>query len=202
MVVELVGPVVDDAGVVGRTIADTLTRAGLDLLPGALDQVSGMAPAHALRTLAEGHGRFELVEDIARLLRQAEPSLSAWAEAGPAREVDGAGATWHQWGSRGLSRAMLTNLPLPAAKRLAARIGIVVADEEWLPASDERGLPHPDHLQAHLAGRVAPGEAVALVQSIGAALGAASTGCRVVAVGERGGAAMFADAQVATIGDW
>ncbi len=43
MVVELIGPVVDDGGAVSRTIAESLTRAGLDLRPGAMDQVAGMA---------------------------------------------------------------------------------------------------------------------------------------------------------------
>lgn len=200
MVVELIGPVVDDSGALERTLADTLTQAGLDLLPGALDQVAGMAPRHALRTVAEGSGRFELIEDLEDLVRRHAAAVDNWTGRGALREAPGAGAAWQQLAADdSIERAMLTSLPLDLAKRVAGRLGIVVAEHEWLEASDQRGLPHPDHLRAHHAGGHTP---VALVRSVGAALGAASAGYRVVAVGSRGGAVMFADEQVATIGEW
>lgn len=202
MVVELIGPVVDDDGAVSRTIAETLTRAGLDLLPGALAQVAGMAPAHALRTLAEGHGRFELVEQLDQLAGRAAPALAAWAANGHARAAPGAVEAWRQLAAAGVERAMLTTIPVESASRLTTRLGITVDPGEWLVADDGRGLPHPDRLTAHLAGRFAATEVVALVQSVGAALGAAAAGFReVVAVGN-GGARMFADREVANIGEF
>lgn len=202
MVVELIGPVVDDGDAVGRTISEAFTRGGLALLPGALEQVAGMAPAHALRTLAEGHGRFEMVEDLDHLLARTVPTLNAWAIAGTARMVPGAAAAWHALAAPNTSRAMLTTLPRQAAEALAQRLAIAVEPEEWICADDLRGPPHPDHVAQHVAGRGEHADAVALVQSVGAALAAASAGCRVVAVGARSGAAMFADQHVTTIGEY
>lgn len=201
MVVELIGPVVDDGGAVSRTIAEVLTRAGLDLLPGALDQVAGMAPAHALRTLAEGHGRFEVVEELDRLVGRVEAALLDWAGTGQARVAAGALTGWQGLVDAGVERAMLTAIPAEAASRLAGRLGIVVEPGEWIVADDAAGLPRPDRLTGHIAGRLAPGEVVAMVGSVGAALAAAAAGCRVVAVAG-GGAAMFADRTIATIGDY
>lgn len=202
MVVELIGPLVDDAGAVGRTVADALTGAGLDLLPGALDQVAGMAPAHALRTLAEGHGRFELVDALDQLLGQTSPALASWAAVGAARVVPGAPEAWLSLAGQGSERAVLTTLPAALAATLVERLGIRVLPHEWIVADDSRGPPHPDHVSRYLAGRGGPTDTVALVQSVGAALAAASAGCRVVAVGASGGASMFADAQVGGIGEF
>jgi phosphoglycolate phosphatase-like HAD superfamily hydrolase len=202
VVVELIGPVVDDGGAVTRTIADILTRAGLDLLPGAQDRIAGMAPAHALRTLAEGHGRFELVDDLAGLEARCLPALSAWAGTGHARLVSNAIEGWQRLADAGFARAMLTALPAEVATPLAERVGLVVAPEEWIVAGDSRGIPHPDRISAHLAGRNAAGSSAALVQSIGAALAVAAAGCReVVAVGA-GGATMLADRTIAAIGEY
>ena len=202
MVVELIGPLVDDAGAVGRTLADVLTDAGLDLLPGALDQVAGMSPNHALRTLAEGHGRFELVESLDRLVARTAPALASWAARGEARAAPGAIAAWGALATPGTERAVLTTLPADLAATVAERIGFSVAPHEWIVADDSRGPPHPDHVVRHRTGRGEVAEAVALVQSVGAALAAAAAGCRVVAVGGRGGASLFADMQVTTIGDY
>lgn len=199
VVVELVGPVVDDAGAVARTVADALTHGGLDLLPGALMQASGMAPEHALRTLAEGHGRFELVEQLGQLVSRTVPALVAWASTGNATIAPGALEAWRAIASSGSSRAMLTTLPTQAARSLTQRLDIDVAEEEWIVADDSRGPPHPDHIRQFLARSAVGAEAVALVSTVGAALAAASAGCRVIAVGGRGGATMFADAQVARI---
>jgi phosphoglycolate phosphatase-like HAD superfamily hydrolase len=202
VVVELIGPVVDDSDAVTRTIADTLTRAGLDLLPGALDRIAGMAPVHALRTLAEGHGRFELVEDVEQLVARTTPSLAAWAASGTARLVPGARDAWHRLADSGSARALLTNLSSEASAHLVERLGLVVEAGEWIVADDARGLPHPDRLTAFLGDRHAASATVALVQSIGAALSVASAGCReLVAVGA-GGATMFADRTIASVGDY
>ena len=202
MVVELIGPVVDDGDAVGRTISDAFTRGGLALLPGSLEQVAGMAPAHALRTLAEGHGRFEMVEELDLLIARTVPTLNAWAGGGTARLVPGAAAAWQALARPDISRAMLTTLPRSAATALAQRLGISVAPEEWICADDARGPPHPDHIAQHATDRGSHHDRVALVQSVGAALASASAGCRVVSVGARSGAAMFADQQIAAISEF
>jgi phosphoglycolate phosphatase-like HAD superfamily hydrolase len=202
VVVELIGPVVDDMGAVGRTISEALTSGGLELLPGALDQAAGMAPAHALRTLAEGHGRFELVEELDLLLARSLPTLIAWAGGGNAMVVPGAVDAWQALARPEVDRAMLTSLPAAAAHELARRHGVAVSADEWICADDLRGPPHPDHILRHAGALGHPVEKVALVQSIGAALAAAAAGCRVVAVGNRGGAAMFADEQLSGIAEF
>lgn len=202
MVVELIGPVVDDSGAIGRTLSEALGRAGLDLLPGALEQAAGMAPEHALRTLAEGHGRFELAEGLEQLLEGAVPALAAWAARGSARLVTGAAAGWQSLASDGTARAMLTTLPRGSAQVVAERLGLEVHPTEWLDADDTRGPPHPDRIVRHLAERGCSGPGVALVHSPGAALAAAAAGCRVIAVGRGSGAALFADQQIAAIGEY
>jgi beta-phosphoglucomutase-like phosphatase (HAD superfamily) len=203
VVVELVGPLVDDRGASGSTISHVLAREGVDLRPGALDQVAGMAPAHALRTLLEGHGRFELLERLDTLLARAAPALESWALSGEARLVDdGARAAWDRLDDGKNARALLTTLPRAAAHRLAERLRLTVAPEEWIVADDPLGPPHPEHVVHHLAQLGDSQAPVALVQSIGAALATASAGCHVVAVGASGGATMFADRQVASLGEF
>jgi phosphoglycolate phosphatase-like HAD superfamily hydrolase len=202
VVVELIGPVVDDAGVIGRTLSGALNAAGLNLLPGALAQAAGMSPAHALRTLAEGHGRFELVEEAEQLLQRAMPALAAWAASGPARLVSGAAEGWQSLAIDGTVRAMLTTLPRGSGNVVAGRLGLEVHPAEWLEAGDVRGPPHPDHIVQYLTERGCSDAGVALVHSPGAALAAAAAGCRVIAVGEGSGAALFADQQIAGIGEY
>lgn len=193
LVIELIGPLVDDGGAIVAAITAPLLRAGLELRPGAVDQVAGMAPEHAIRTLVEGHGRFELLEELDELVLAAEQGIAAWAQSGAVRADPQALDGWRHLAAAGASLAVLTAIPGDLAARAAERVGLVVHDSEWLVAADGRGVPHPDHLTA-LTGA---GNAVALVGSIGAGLAVAAARCReVIAVGSAPGAALFADITV------
>ncbi len=197
LLLELVGPLLDDGGAIAAAIGAPLVRAGLELRRGAVDQVAGMAPAHAIRTLIEGHGRFELLEELDELVLSAEQGIATWAGSGPVKPVADALDGWRHLAASGARLAVLVAFPGDLAARAAERVGLVVHDSEWLVAADQRGVPHPDHLTR----RIDAGEAVALVHSVGAGLAAAAARCReVIAVGSAPGAAMFADITLPAIG--
>ncbi len=193
VMVELLGPLIDDQGAIAAAIAAPLQRASVELRPGALDQVAGMAPVHALKTLIEGHGRFELLEELEDLTLAAEQGIAAWASSGRLRSPEGALDGWRHLAASGATLTVLSSIPGDLAHRAAERMGLVVHENEWLIASDELGAPRPDRLNERIDGA----GSVALVGSIGAALAVAATGCRaIIAVGRSPGAAMLADVTV------
>lgn len=197
LLIELVGPLVDGRANVAGALGDGLGGRGVELRPGALDQVGGMALPHAIRTLLEGHGRHDLLDESDELELETERALAAWAATGPVLAADGALDGWRHLAAAGRPLAVLTALPLDVAVRLAERIGLVVHETEWLVAADGQGTPRADHLSGYLAGR----PTTALVGSIGAALATAAAGCHeVIAVGNDRGAVMLADRSVPAIG--
>jgi hypothetical protein len=165
----------DDAGVLPRTLGEVLTREGVELRPGSLDQVAGAAPGWAIATLLEGHGRSdlearrgELEQDVVR--RWAELARSGGIrprpEAVPLLEA--------VWGVRPV--AILTGLPAAVAGPLAEVAFGARASEAVLAADGVDGLPRPDRLMTWLDATCAGdrdvtaflGSAAALLAAIGA----------------------------------
>jgi beta-phosphoglucomutase-like phosphatase (HAD superfamily) len=67
VLVELVGPVMDDRGALRHTLGDFLAERGVMLRPGALDAVAGGTIGWSLETLLGGHGRDADPEALAAL---------------------------------------------------------------------------------------------------------------------------------------
>ncbi|HET9134085.1 MAG TPA: hypothetical protein VFN90_07265 [Gemmatimonadales bacterium] len=145
LLVELVGPIVDDRDAVRRTLADALGIAGVTVRPGALDAVVGGTAGWALETTLGGHGRDVDAADIATLRttwsRALRRELAVEAEA-----ID----LLRRCEAAGQAVGVVASVPHDA-----------VPDDvrPWLvPASDDdrAGAPRPDALVHWLAARALP----------------------------------------------
>lgn len=177
LVVELVGPVVDDGGAFDRTVRDVLADLGVVPRAGAEALVAGAGARHALATLLGGHGHDAEPELLARAEVEVERRWVALAAAGTLRTAHGAPERLRRAGAAGL----LTGLPPSVATALLEGAGL--GDVPIGTAG--RTMPHPDAVH-DLVGRlgVAPGDVTAVLGSPAAMLAAAQAGVvRIVACG-------------------
>jgi beta-phosphoglucomutase-like phosphatase (HAD superfamily) len=201
LVVELVGPLVDDGGASARTIGRVLADHGVELRPGALDQVVGAAPGWALQTLLEGHGRGDLLDEMDALLGRL---VRRWCdEARTVRPAPGALEAWQDLRQVADRSAVLSAFPREVTEALAHAAGLPVFDGDVIDASAEGGPPRSERLAATIAGwGVSPEAVTAVVSTSPAMLAALTARCgEVVLCGEgTPQAALLAERRVATLG--
>ena len=168
--IELVGPLVDDAGSFSRTVHDVLAESGLPLRAGAADLTEGAAPGHAIGTMLGGHGRDDDRATIERLEGEVHRRWTRLAESRECRRVDGAS----EWILRRLAGGdvvgVVTNVPPALAAALLERVGLPALTV----AAGERGLPHPDAILALMTAAGVPHHATAVVARSPAVLLAAT----------------------------
>jgi beta-phosphoglucomutase-like phosphatase (HAD superfamily) len=201
LVVELVGPLVDDGGAVARTLGRVLADRGVELRPGAIDQVVGASPAWAVQTLLEGHGRGDLLDDMDTLLGSL---VRRWSdEARTVRPAPGALGAWQRLRQVAERSAVLSAFPREVTEALARAAGLPELDGHVIDASAEGGPPRSERLVETIAAWGVSPEAVAAVVSTSPAMLAALTArCgEVVLCGEGSPqAALLAERRVATLG--
>ena len=195
--VELVGPILDDRGLIARTLREATGEAGLSLRPEATAAVIGASAAHAVATLMGGHGRLEDEAVIAEVERRWAAAL----ERGELSLQPGALDALNAMSTRG-PLAVLSNLPKPAVNSWVEQNfpGMTIA-------IGSRGLPHPDAIvAAAVAVEVPVGSATVLAHSPAVLLAAAQAGVgRIVLVGP--GSSPWTEmvpvtARVATLAEW
>jgi beta-phosphoglucomutase-like phosphatase (HAD superfamily) len=186
VVVELVGPLIDDRGLLLGALGQVLAGTGVELRPGALGQVAGADLDWALRTLLEGHGRDDLIGRLADLQHRV---LESWERLGGSQELrpaPGGEAAWATLVAAGDGPLVLTALPPELVDTLGGRFGYPgLADRLVRAQRGGSGLPRPGLLVSALeALAVQPARVVAGVASPAAVLGAVGARCgEVVQVG-------------------
>lgn len=201
MVVELVGPLVDDRGALLRTLDDALRRAGIEPRPGALEPVAGGSVAWALGTLLDGHGRADEPERAAAIATGVRAGWERAARSGFVPRPD-AVAWWRRRQEGSATTLVCTSLPEAVAIAVAEAAGLEGIAAALIPADGGDGLPRPDRIRSALADRrLVASEVTAAVTSPAALLAAMAAGCgRVVLVGAAGPAAeMLAEHRAATL---
>ncbi len=201
MVVELVGPLVDDRGALLRTVDEALRRAGIEPRPGALAQVAGGSVAWALGTLLDGHGRADEPDRVASITREVEAGWERAARSGLVARPD-AVSWWRRRLDGPATTLVCTSLPQAVALAVGEAAGLEGFAAALVPAGGGDGLPRPDRIRSALAARqLVAAEVTAAVTSPAALLAAMAAGCgRVVLVGAAGPAAeMLAEHRAATL---
>lgn len=195
--IELVGPIVADRGLVVRTLREVIGEAGVSLRPEATAAVIGASAAYAVATLMGGHGRLEDEAAVAEVERRWGAAL----ERGDLALQPGALDALNSLSARG-PLAVLSNVPEPAVSSWVEQNfpGMAIA-------SGSRGLPHPDAIVAAAAAADVPvGRAIVLAHSPAVLLAAAQAGVgRIVLVGP--GSSPWTElvpvtARVATLAEW
>lgn len=195
--IELVGPIVADRGLVVRTLREVIGEAGVSLRPEATAAVIGASAAYAVATLMGGHGRLEDEAAVAEVERRWGAAL----ERGDLALQPGALDALNSLSARG-PLAVLSNVPEPAVSSWVEQNfpGMAIA-------SGSRGLPHPDAIVAAAAAADVPvGSAIVLAHSPAVLLAAAQAGVgRIVLVGP--GSSPWTElvpvtARVATLAEW
>lgn len=203
LVVELVGPLIDDGGAFTRTLAEVLLHHGVMVRPGSLEQVGGAGVDWAVATLLEGHGRSE---EPGRVDELADEVRRRWVElaAGPGLRPRPDAIAAIREAAAGRAVAIVSALPQPVVAALTTLAGLEDGPVATIIADGEDGLPRPALLSAWLA-QVAPTgpPATALLASAPALLAAIGARCGdVVLVGDGGSAAaMLAERHVATVAE-
>ncbi len=188
VVIELIGPLLDDRGALARTFREVLAAERVILRPGALDQVGGADIGWALTTLLEGHGRFELVDRVPELTDRIIREWGGMVRSGLIRPAAGAFAGWDRIDD-GTALLILFGGPPDLAAELLDGGGFETTLDYAVAGAGERGLPRPDTISAWLDERqVDPTRVRAAVTGSAAALAATAAGigtvCRIGAVSD------------------
>lgn len=203
LVIEVIGPLVDDHGLMARTYADLLAGEGVVLRPGAVEQVAGASVDWALRTLLEGHGRFDLIGQVPELERRLRREWEGFLSSGLLRLSPRAEGGWHRIVESGHQVLLLFVGEADAVPGLCAGLGLDLGDQIVVGGSGPSGLPRPETITTWLASIALPAASVrAAIRSPAAALGAGGAGLgEICLVGESSpGAGMLPiDATVATL---
>jgi beta-phosphoglucomutase-like phosphatase (HAD superfamily) len=206
MVVEVIGPLLDDRGALAAALGKILTGAGVDLRPGAVAQVAGGDLEWAISTVLEGHGREDLSGSTPELVRRVIDTWRHMAAGDEIRLAPGAGNAWRALLESGRPILLLSILPAPLVGELGRRFKLA-ALEQMMVRSDgpHSAPPRPGALATALAGQGAsPGEATAAVPAPAATQAAVGAGCgEVVQVGLPTGVGdtMPVDRFVGTLGE-
>jgi len=203
LVIEAIGPLVDDHGLMARTYADLLAGEGVVLRPGAIEQVAGASVDWALRTLLEGHGRFDLIEQIPQLERRLQREWEGFLSSGLLRLSPRAEGGWHRILESGHQVLLLFVGDPDSMRQLFIGLGLALDGQVAVGGSGAGGLPRPEAITTWLATTALPAASVrAAIRSPAAALGAGGAGLgEICLVGESSpGAGMLPiDATVATL---
>lgn len=179
LVIEVVGPLVDDRGLMARTYTDLLAGEGVVLRPGAIEQVAGASIEWALRTMLEGHGRFDLLERMPDLGRRIGREWESLAPSGLLRLAPQAATAWHQILEPGVPVLLLFGGSPATVPELLSGLGLSLGEQVEVGGGGLTGLPRSDAIRAWLEAADLPVASVrAAVRSPAAALGAGGAGVR------------------------
>lgn len=174
VVIEVVGPLLDDQGLLARTLAEVLVEERVVLRPGAVDQVAGAAVDWSLTTLLEGHGRFELLERVPELERRVVREWERLVPSGLVRRAPGALHGWRRALESDLPILLLFGGPAELVVSFMTGLGLGMGHQVEIVGSGARGIPRPDSLMEWLSRReLTSGEVHAAVRSSAAASAAA-----------------------------
>jgi phosphoglycolate phosphatase-like HAD superfamily hydrolase len=180
VVIELVGPLLDDRGALANTYREVLAAERVVLRPGAIAQVAGAATEWALTTLLEGHGRFELVDRVGELARRVEREWSGMVRSGILRPAPGAFAGWDRIDEGAALLLLFGGTPTLAAELLDG-CGFETTLDYAVVGSGRDGLPRPDSIRHWIADhQLDPARVRAAIRSEAAALAATAAGVGVV----------------------
>jgi phosphoglycolate phosphatase-like HAD superfamily hydrolase len=176
VLIEVIGPLVDDHGAISRTVNDVVTGYGVVLRPGAVDQVAGASAEWALTTLLEGHGRDDLLPELKGMVNSVHVG---WArEAVRATPASGAVMGWQRLSKRYPSLRAVSSLPPTIINLYLERIAPLGPLELLMGAADAvHGLPRPHAIREAI--RVAgchASEVMAIGSTGGMLLAAAGAG--------------------------
>jgi beta-phosphoglucomutase-like phosphatase (HAD superfamily) len=173
LVVELVGPLIDDRGVISRTAAKVLRQAGVELPSRAFDQTAGGGPRWALETLLGGHGRDDLGGRLPELAGELTRNWKELVATGEMSQAPGA-ARWLEAVTRSGQEfvvfSQLARETAEAAARAAGLTGLVGRIVEAAP-------PDPSLIGNAIAERGGGRAVAALVSSPAGVL--ATSGARI-----------------------
>lgn len=179
LVIEVIGPLVDDRGLLARTYVDILAEVQVVLRPGALEQVAGASIEWTLQTLLEGHGRFDLLDRVPEFVERIRREWDRLVPSGLMRLGAGAGSAWRQI-TLSDRRVLLLFGGDPAT--VPVLLDSLELDRNELVAvvgGGPTGLPQPDTITDWLASHNLPADAVnAAVWSPPATLAAGGAGLR------------------------
>lgn len=177
LAIEVVGPLVDDRGLMAHTYADLLADEGVVLRPGAIEQVAGASIDWALRTLLEGHGRFDLVERASEFEQRVRREWQALVPSGLLRLAPQAATAWHQILESGVPVLLLFGGRPATVPELFTGLGLPLGEQVEVGGGGLRGLPRPDAIRSWSDAAKLPSTSVrAAVRSPAAALGAGGAG--------------------------
>lgn len=183
LVIEVIGPLLDDGGAISRTYQDLLASEQVVLRPGAVGQVAGAAIEWTLQTLLEGHGRFDLTGEIPTLARRITREMGGLPRAGSIRPARGAEAAWQQVLSAGGPVLLLFGGEPTLVPELFLSAGLPLPTNIEIAGGGSNGLPRPDAVKSWLgAAGLAASEARGAVRTPAAALAAAGAGLRSVSL--------------------
>ncbi len=177
LVIEVVGPLVDDRGLMGCTYADLLADEGIVLRPGAMEQVAGASIDWALRTLLEGHGRFDVLERAPELELRIGREWEGLIASGLLRVAPHAESAWHHVIASGRPILLLFAGDPSTVPALLSGLGLSHGERVEVGGSGPTGLPRSEAIRSWLEAAELPAASVrAAVRSPAAALGAGGAG--------------------------
>ncbi|HEY4099362.1 MAG TPA: HAD family hydrolase [Gemmatimonadales bacterium] len=143
----------DGGGVVRQAMHDAIAGRGLTLRDGAMEGVAGMAKGQAIRTLIEGHGRDELLDDIDAIHADfRHRMIRYYRDHADVSAVAGAAETFAALRAAGVHVALDTGFGRQVLDVVLTRVGWNGSDApiDASIASDEveRGRPWPDMIDA------------------------------------------------------
>jgi phosphonatase-like hydrolase len=154
VVFELIGTTVRDSGhATQHAIRDTLAARGVDVRDGALDGVRGMAPVQAIRTLLEGHGRDDLLDQAGAIGADLSSRLQRhYRMPGTAVPTPGCDAVFATLRRAGIRVAIGTAMPRAVADQVCAQVGWTetsgIVDAIITGEQVSRPRPYPDMIDA------------------------------------------------------
>lgn len=180
LVVELVGPLIDDRGVISRTAAEVLRQAGVELPSRALDQTAGGAPRWALETLLGGHGRDDLGGRLPELAGELTRNWKELVATGEMSQAPGAARWLEAMTKSGQEFVVFSQLDQETAEEAAKVAGLPALAGRII----EAGPPDSAAIRASIAERGGRRESVALISSPAGVLAVSGAGIgEVVLVG-------------------
>lgn len=168
VLVELVGPLVDDRGAISRTPAEVVAGLGVELFGRPQEQVAGGEGRWALETILGGHGRDDLAHRIPEMLVELHRRWEEMASGAGMRPAPGAARWIEAMARHGREFVVTSQMPVAVAEAVAAGAGLGGLAGRIVAAAP----PRPDALAALFGGTRSAAAAVAMVASPAAAMAA------------------------------
>lgn len=164
VVFDLIGTTVrDTARATPQALRDALAARGVDVRDGAIDGVDGMAHLPAIRTLLEGHGRDDLLDQAGAIGTDLTSRLQRhYRVPGSVVVMPGCDAVFAVLRRAGVRVAIGSGLPRAAVDQICTQLGWTetsgVVDAVMTSEQVSRPRPYPDMIDAlrHRFGDIAP----------------------------------------------